>query len=307
MTELSRHRHEHPRPLPVQFRPIAVAIAPNRTARVATGPASQAALRSVGKVAATTGDVIHLARMPSATPTAAETQVLAHELTHVAHASPAPRFYADDRPSPEEARADEIGLIMRRSPILPRAAAGADPVTPLVGRPTMAPSGTTAAVTGPAGRAGALGAIDPVGPGGRARVQRSPSRSASTSSSPSRSSTASTISAAALAARFTGEPVPEPAVSNWDPSSSSVSRSVIQRSPSTTVQRWASATKSPGVARGEVTIGTGRDNAPERNPIRFSALNTTHLLDQFDHLVELLEERIIIELERRGGRFRGGF
>jgi hypothetical protein len=31
------------------------------------------------------------------------------------------------------------------------------------------------------------------------------------------------------------------------------------------------------------------------------------LLSQFDRIVELLEDRIIAELERRGGRFRGGF
>ena len=43
------------------------------------------------------------------------------------------------------------------------------------------------------------------------------------------------------------------------------------------------------------------------NSTRFPSRNSTHLLDQFEHLVELLEERIISDLERRGGRFRGGF
>ena len=33
----------------------------------------------------------------------------------------------------------------------------------------------------------------------------------------------------------------------------------------------------------------------------------TDVLDQFDRILELLEDRIITELERRGGRFRGGF
>jgi hypothetical protein len=34
---------------------------------------------------------------------------------------------------------------------------------------------------------------------------------------------------------------------------------------------------------------------------------TPDLLTQFDRILELLEDRILRELERRGGRFRGGF
>jgi hypothetical protein len=62
-------------------------------------------------------------------------------------------------------------------------------------------------------------------------------------------------------------------------------------------------------------VGDGALEEPElreagdttRDTTRMSANNVTHLLDQFDHILELLEARVINEIERRGQRFRGGF
>jgi hypothetical protein len=36
-------------------------------------------------------------------------------------------------------------------------------------------------------------------------------------------------------------------------------------------------------------------------------MSTTEMLNQVDRLVELIEQRVLREIERRGGRFRGGF
>lgn len=98
---------------------MAEAIVGRRTVLISTDDTSRRALRAVGKVAATTDDVIHLARAPRADARTAE--VMAHELTHVAHPSPTPRFFDDDHRGPEERRAEEIGRIMARAPLTPSA------------------------------------------------------------------------------------------------------------------------------------------------------------------------------------------
>jgi hypothetical protein len=36
-------------------------------------------------------------------------------------------------------------------------------------------------------------------------------------------------------------------------------------------------------------------------------LSTTELLNQVDRIVQLIEERVLREIERRSGRYRGGF
>ena len=114
VAELQRHRAERPRPLPRHYQPLATAIVGDRPVRVASGEGSRRALSKVGKAAATTGDVIHLS---TPRPTA---EVIAHELTHVAHPSPVPRFFDDDDHSPEERRAEQVAAVMRRAPIAPR-------------------------------------------------------------------------------------------------------------------------------------------------------------------------------------------
>jgi hypothetical protein len=121
--ELARHRRQAPAPLPSRLRPLADVIARHRTVRFSTDTASRRALGAVGKQAATTGDVIHLSRMPT---TRADDAVVAHELTHVAHPSPLPRFFDDHRPSAEETRAEQVAEIIRRSPVLPRSSAASD-------------------------------------------------------------------------------------------------------------------------------------------------------------------------------------
>src|SRR6185369_2417988 len=104
-------------------------------------------------------------------------------------------------------------------------------------------------------------------------------------------SSSDTISAADLAARVMGVPAPKPSRS---------SRNVIRR----VIGGHRTSTMAETITHENPQIdksGASMDMSPDTNPTRFTSLNSTHLLDQFDHLVELLEERIITELERRGG------
>lgn len=120
---LADHRGPALERLPRRFAPIAKALVarPDRV-RVSTGDASRKALAAVGKKAATAGDVVHLARPLDGRPESVD--ILAHELTHVAHPSPLVRFFDDDRSSKEEAMARQVGEIMAKAPV------GSPPATP---------------------------------------------------------------------------------------------------------------------------------------------------------------------------------
>ena len=60
---------------------------------------------------------------------------------------------------------------------------------------------------------------------------------------------------------------------------------------------WGSATTGQLFGREE----TSGDRSADRT------MSTTEMLNQVDRLVELIEERVLREIERRGGRYRGGF
>ncbi len=239
MSELGRRRRAPDRPLPSQYHAMAATIVGTDAVRVATDPVSRDALRSVGKVAATVDDVIHLDRPIGQ----ARPDVIAHELTHVAHPSPAPRFFDDDRDSPEERRADAVATLMR----------------------SAAPS----------------------------IVRRAPA----TEETMDHGDVGGTVSAASLAARLAGT------------------------EPGDTIRRWRTG-KTPGAP----TMGGNRARsaaAPQAPPPSSSVVapqpevvqnesppsapDAPDLATQFDRILELLEERILTELERRGGRLRTGF
>jgi hypothetical protein len=214
-----------------------VIVGPQQPVRVSTSQASRRALARVGKRAATTGDTIHLDHTRPAP------EVIAHELTHVAHRSPAPRFFADDHRGPEERQAEKVAAVMRRSPILPG----------------VRSLGSTTS------------------------VQRAPA---------STTTTTTTTSAAALADSIT-RPRPTP-IGTAHATATPTAPETIQR---TSIQRLATTTAPAAATTQSTTDSTSRAAAP----------TTSETLDQFEHILELLEDRIMSELERRGGRFRGGF
>lgn len=260
LAELSRHRQEAARPLPIQFSSIADMIVGKRKPLISTSTASRKALAAVGKVAATTGDTIHLAEAPTARPTAEMAAVIAHELTHVAAPSPAPRFFDDDRHSSEESRATEMGDLMRRTPMLPNIAAAvggtiARMPVPEIGRPASGRSTSSASASASAQTI--RRAVDE-SPDTRTMAERiAPfgSRGGRSNSSSSTSSPTSSATTNGASSMLDNAPTPS--------------------------------------AQATYTI----------DPAEFEK----NLRNNFDLIVELLEDRIIADLERRGGRFRGDF
>ncbi len=264
LTELGHHRAQRTQPLPAQFQPLATTIVGDRPVRVASDERSRLALRSVDKVAATTGDTIHLDRPV----TAVSAEVLAHELTHVAHPSAAPRFYADDRHSAEERRAEQVAAVMRRSPILPRTTAAAETMRTTTVAPALARVGSGTAATIPTNAAHA------------------------------------TVSATALAAQITGN-TSGGVVQRWTKGSGPRSLSLGSHRAAASIAPSQPAVAPPVPAPEPEQPPGYETSAQESSPVEQRS-NTTALAN-FDQILELLEERIIGELERRGGRFRGGF
>lgn len=232
--ELRRHAPERPRPIPLVYRPMVTAIVGDRRpVHISTGRASRQALARVGKRAATTGATIHLA---TPRPTA---EVIAHELTHVAHPSPHPRFFDDDDRGPEERQAEQVATLMRRS------------------RPNSRPSVAAGIAAGAAATT----------------IRRDPTTTSAPSLWDSFTSGAGQLYDSMFGGGSQGQSAP--ATANQLP---------VQ--PQAPVQQPAVATSQPPVVQA----------APEID-----------LDKQFERILERLEDRIIAELERRGGRFRGGF
>lgn len=272
-----------PSALPMSWRPLATAVIGQQRVRVSTNTGSRAALAAAGKVAATTGDTIHLAR-PLAGP--ADAPLLAHELTHVAAPSPRPRFFDDDRDSPEERRAEAIAAVIRRSPVLPRPAAGGS--TPSVLGRTAPVISRHRAAPAPAPSPGTTSADDLVqrlagGPGSDQRSGGSRGSGHSVGSGPAPTA-----------------PGPRRA-----PTTIQRTPGVLDAPPAVVPGEGSSApsSSSSGGAAPASTSATSNQTLPLLN----RQLDTSGLLDLADWIIEQIEDRIDRELDRRGGRYRGGF
>lgn len=283
LAELARHRTQTTQALPAHFRPLSRTLVGERPVRVATGAPTRRALAAVGKEAATTGGTIHLARRPDSSRRSVE--IVAHELTHAASPSPEPRFFDDDRDSPEERRAEVIGRIMARN------------------QASVAPPGAMVAARADAPERRVGTAHLPVG---------SPMHMLNTSAS-----SGPPVPAVARRARpDSGDTVTaDQMIQRLTAGGGSGGR--IQRSPdhpSTTLQRdtmtdtQPSTTTSPG-APGPSGSGTpdehGDDNAGGDAPSLvgrfFDGMTSSEYHDFVDAVVDALEDRIVGELERRGG------
>lgn len=82
---------ESPRPFPAPLRPLVAAVTGAERATYTTGPATREALAAAGAHGATTGSVVHLPAAPSTAP-GPLLGVVAHELTHARRPVSRPRF-----------------------------------------------------------------------------------------------------------------------------------------------------------------------------------------------------------------------
>jgi len=320
-----------------------------------TDHVARRALAAAGKRAATTGSVIHFQRSPDPH---ADRALVAHELAHVAHRSPLPRFFDDDRPSAEERHADDIARLVQRSPILTR------PPLPVLdhsaprraaesGRPTSPPAVThersSAAV--PTVRRSSRPA--PFIPGSTVTaaelVRRLDDPSTQPATQPATTSTSAPTGGAARPAR-SPRPKPmvapaavirrSPAPSIADDRTSSAQSPSRPASRSTGAVAAGSALAAETIRRSSLPVTTRSSPASSTSPIirrvidapggaveladGGGAASTGAASDAFteniadlrsasgavdfvDWIMDQIEDRLLSELQRRGGRFRGEF
>jgi hypothetical protein len=295
-------------PFPGWARPLVDAIVGRRRPpQVTFGTATRSALATAGVTGAAWGGAVRLRRAPRETPEDLET--IAHELSHTVTDASGPSFFEGATSDPGETRARALGRTVRGI----AASLGSSPG--LARR-------TAAALTG------GPGATPAAGTPRLQRMARVPVRSALVSRSPA-VGTLPVSRAAALAGGVSGTNGLDP-----EPSSprSPVPSTVLQRAPSalpavaerassvlpavtegaSPLTRGASETAAALLDRAGAAAGDTAAHA--ESAVRAAGGDVLGSLGaggdaahQLGYLLEALEERVIAELERRGGRYAGAF
>jgi hypothetical protein len=300
------------RPLPDRFRPMAAAIA-GRAARprLATGPESRDALRASGAKAATIGRTVYLPRYPTSSPRSLG--VLGHEIAHVtdqrhrspqghpdratqSSAAPAGPARARSAPTPPswprffggigsladrgEALATSVGNDVERA----AAGAGSDSLLAATGRPGRVAERLAAGARDlPVGGFGglALGAV--------LDAARRAALETVESAGPRASRVAATVEA-------------DGAIGSGEPGGLGSGR------PDPATGEMASlAGGRPGEAAEGVDGEPATVDPTVRGVLGESASAAGDSYSQLSELLEQVEERLLVEIERRGGRYAGVF
>jgi hypothetical protein len=112
------------------------------------------------------------------------------------------------------------------------------------------------------------------------------------------------VSATALAAQITGN-TNSGVVQRWKKGSGPRSLSLGSHRAAASIAPSQPVVQPPVPAPEPEQPPSYETHAQDSSPVEQQSSTTA--LANFDQILELLEERIISELERRGGRFRGGF
>jgi hypothetical protein len=308
---------ENPQPLPAAFHPLARAITGRaHPPRFTTGPATRQALAAAGALGATTGSVVHLSAPPTGAPHAAA--VLAHELTHARQPVRRPRFLlaaASSLLDDDERAAVTAGRDLLRGRLPGGAAPGA-----AVG---AAVDDVGAGIVGQLPVGAGLGAVGDVA----TRAARAAVIEA-TATLPGR---ASALAGDAFGAAAGGPPLPGPAglslpggvglswpggagpslTDGAGPSGSPAGPADAAASAlagtlpggSFPAAAGAGGPAHPGPAGG----AGGAAPQPAVAGTGAAGPSATGAALDADRVVELVEERLLREIERRGGRWAGVF
>jgi hypothetical protein len=237
---------EHPRSLPTRLVPLARSLGVTGVPRFTTGPRTTTALRAARALGATTGDVVHIERLPGGDGSGNDkaAAVLRHELSHAARPAAGPRFL---RPGHRGSSPDELLAVRSERPLA---------TAPTVG-PTLAP--------------GVVSQLPIAGP----------------SASP----------APAVVVQGSGEPT--------TPSLDTIS--FRQEAPP--------SSGSAGTAGSTTGTGTGAEPAPPASGASGGSAGgpsgspgaAAHPEPDLDRILEALGDRMLREIERRGGRWAATF
>lgn len=256
-----------------------------RLPRFTSGVATRAALRASGARAATTGTTLHLPAPPDGSPRARS--VVAHELSHVRDAvrqrTPAsppsgPHRHGRTRSESPHFLLDQVSGALGAGELRARAVGSA------VGK-TAASTGSDIARTAVAGIESRGPSVSDLPVGGLAPVLAR-----------------ATAVARQTAAEVAGQAAPPPARADGGlASDADAGRALLPTVPDTT--GTPSTTADRAEASGQAVLSGGASAALQGE----AAGGGAGLAGRADELMEILEDRLIAELERRGGRFAGVF
>ena len=256
--------------LPLHWRGIAAEVTGRTGTRYTTGPATRGALGAAGALGATTGRVIHLRAHPRAD--LSDAAVIAHELAHARRPLPRPRFLLPDRHGQHD---DEERFAAERGE---SAAAGLGALLSANGR-FPAPGSTGELPVGGTGAAAAASVAASV-----ARSVLSEAFGGDGQGGAAGRAGAADSGAGAMAATNASAPgVALPAFGAG------------------TTAATATAVPGPSAAEGDPDGGAAAGASPA------AAQGGAGSALDLDELVASLEDRLIRDLERRGGRYEGVF
>jgi hypothetical protein len=288
------------------------------TASYTTGPATRRALAEVGALGATTGNVVHLAQRPSTDP--ASMSVLAHELTHARNPVMRPRFLLHNHSGSmdaDERSARSVGDQVTRSGATVRRMLGdgpnvlsglgsqvADQATSTVSQVSSAASGIGDRVADQASAISA-GIVDSLRVGGASGANVVDV--ARTAVEQTVRETATTAVREATEAGGDLDASARNMLAQLDNLVGNASATAAQTAGGVARDVQAAGTTAAGAvsqAAGAVAQGVaGAAGAAASGLSTASGMAKADL----DRIAEALEERILREIERRGGRYAGVF
>lgn len=320
-TALRQQPLEQPRPLPGPLMSWARQVSGLSAPRFTAGPATSAALKAAGALGASSGDVVHLPSVP-----VAPGHVLAHELTHLRQPLARPRFLLPGHDHTLDA--DERSVRSAVPGFSSRLSAGPVASAGLVGD---LPVGGGAGGTGPAGEAGAaaraLGGPSPGGvlASGAGLIGGGPVEAAGQLSSAALSQLSGHLDGQLSGLAGDGLGGAQHALTNGltnglqdgltslpdgpggaaGPASRAL-RGLTGQAPGLG-EMTAAASSAAGPGPGPGPGGPG-SSAPGMSGEQAPGHGAGDLSDQtVDRVVAAVEERVLAELERRGGRYGGLF
>jgi hypothetical protein len=293
-------------PLPGRFRGLARAITGRaELPRFTTGTTTRRWLRAAGARAAATGTTMHLPGHPGTGPS--QIGAVAHELTHLAHRGGRPRFLLNRLPTvpdAEERLAQQVGEAARRLASRP------------AGRAVDLP-GTAGDLTGRAGLTGAGGdlarRIEDRTPQMPAAARAAGPLSAARAAGPLSAAGAADLPATPVPAGPGPLPVPYPTLPVAGETPRAATGSAGERvtptslslpAPPARAAEHTAGLRNPGHDAGRTLAGP---TAAETGAAAAAGHPPAATDPAFDDLLDALEDRLLAELERRGGRYAGVF
>jgi uncharacterized protein DUF4157 len=285
---------EAPRQFPSNLRPLVARYAGDSAASYTTGPATRDALARAGALGATTGSVVHLPGAPAAAMSAELTGVLAHELTHARQPVGRPRFLL-------RAHSGAMDADERAAHTVGQQAAAGTAYSASQGGPAAVVHRSISSLASAAGAAvpppGSVtpGLVDQLPVGGASGNAVSEARSAGEGFASHATGTDATARGllAALAAA--------------DPSGAAELAGAASSAGAAGAAGSTAAGELAGVGRHEAgAVSSAVAGLGAGTTAAASAARSASDID-VERIIEAVEQRLLRQLERRGGRYAGVF